>query len=307
MSEDIRGDNETQTLALINILVPVAAACVIAGLLTLYYLRRHHLLTTTKLHGLTSHARQGDKRFHHIHQALEEMNSGEFTVIVPDPGDDSVGFAPVAPVPPPPPSASPPHRSTASSEQASGEVDPNAPPAELLAHVRERQAQRKQSVALTFRRATVLPTAAGLIGSIDEDDDDRASLMPHGSKAAGRSLWKQKTWKKTLQREQGVLAQVERMLEAHETNLASQADPAVATAGGVGAKTEAAKLRVQFQELKERHDSDLEKKTLNGTRRISLAVGKRALKPGAAAAHLALRRTPLPGARKEETLSTSVC
>ena len=65
-------------------------------------------------------------------------------------------------------------------------------------------------------------------------------------------------------------------------------------------KTEAAKLRVQFQELKERHDGDLEKKKAQkGTRRISLAVGKRALKPGAAAAHLALRRTPLPGARAE--------
>ena len=96
VAEDIKGDSETQTLALINILVPVAAACVLAGLATLYYLRRHHLLTTTKLHGLTSHARRGDKRFHHIHKALEEMNSGEFTVVVPDPGEYSDGVAPVA-------------------------------------------------------------------------------------------------------------------------------------------------------------------------------------------------------------------
>ena len=104
-----------------------------------------------------------------------------------------------------------------------------------------------------------------------------------------------------------MLAQVEKLLAAHETTLASPADPAGAEAGGVRAKTEASKLRVQFQELKERHDSDLEKKAQKGARRISLAVGKRALKPGATAARLALRRSSLQGAQKEDTLGASVC
>lgn len=290
VSEDIKGDNETQTMALINILVPVAVACVLMMLVTLCYLRKHHMLTTSKLHGLSSHARRGDKRFHHIHRALEEMNSGEFTVVVPSDaaydgdaydGDDSVGFTPRPDgdeKPPPPPSLP-----SASSGQGSGAIDPNSTPAELLAHVRAKQASRKQSVALTFKRATVLPTALDLIGPIDEEDD-RASLVPR-SEAPGNSMWRQKAWKKTLQREQGVLAAVEKLLAAHETNLSSPSgSPRDGFKAGVtNASEEAAKLRKQFLALKEKHDSDLEELRKKGGK-----VRKSILEPEATMATLAL-------------------